>query len=59
MQIIGILKRFWRDEDGVETVEWALIAAVLAVAVLAGYKVIGPSLQTGLNNVADHLNTGT
>lgn len=30
----AVLQRFWRDEAGAEMVEWAVVAAVLAVATI-------------------------
>lgn len=38
------IKRFWQEEEGAEITEYALLAVILAVAVLAG----GPVLQTAL-----------
>jgi Flp pilus assembly pilin Flp len=31
----AMLKKFWADEDGGETVEWPLVVGVLAVAIVA------------------------
>jgi len=45
--IINKTKAFLADENGAETVEWVMIAAVLAAIILAAFW--GP-LNTGLNN---------
>jgi Flp pilus assembly pilin Flp len=44
--IINKTKAFLADEQGAETVEWVMIAAVLAAIILV---VFWGSLQTGLN----------
>lgn len=31
----AMLKKFWADEDGGETVEWPLVVGVLAVLIVA------------------------
>lgn len=31
------IKRFWRDESGMETLEYALIAGLIAIAAVAIY----------------------
>ncbi len=35
MKAYEMLKRFIRDESGLETVEWAIIAAIIAAGVIA------------------------
>lgn len=44
MNIIEMLKNFWRDEDGGEIVEYAVVIGVLVVAVVG--------IMTGIKNGA-------
>lgn len=50
---VGMLKRFLSDESGATAIEYGLIAALISVSLLAGYKVIGTSLNNQWNDVAD------
>ena len=49
--------RFWREEEGTEVVEWALVGGLI-VAVGAGiFIVIGDHAETLLTEVRDTLGT--
>lgn len=45
------LKRFLKDEDGVTAIEYGLIAALIAVAIIAAVGFIG----TNLSNIFDYI----
>ncbi len=47
------LKRFVRDEDGVTAIEYGLIAALIAVAIITAVKAVG----TSLSNVFTYIST--
>ena len=56
---MNMLKKFVRREDGLVTIEWVGIAAVMVLAaigitafVMQGADVAGNSINTGLQNVA-------
>ena len=49
------LARFWNDEDGVTAIEYGLIAALIAVALVGGATLAG----TGLNNLFTQVGTKT
>ena len=49
------LVRFLRDEEGVSAIEYGLIAALVAVAIIAILKTAGTSLQQIFQKVADEL----
>lgn len=51
------LKRFLKDEDGVTAIEYGLIAALIAVAIIAAVGLIGGNLSTIFNHIADQLTT--
>ena len=48
-----MLKRFLQDESGATAIEYGLIAALISVSLIAGYKVIGDSLNSHWNDIAD------
>ena len=47
--------QLWRDEDGVSTVECALLLAVLAVAAMAAYDKIGSLMSDGVTQATDDM----
>lgn len=48
-----------RRDDGLEAVEYALIAALIAVVVIAAVTTLGQNIGTVFNNIADTiLNSG-
>jgi pilus assembly protein Flp/PilA len=42
------MRRFLRDEKGATAIEYGLIAAVLSLAIIAGFTVFSNQLQTML-----------
>lgn len=59
MQLVRSLKtslqRFVRDEDGVTAIEYGLIAALIAVAIIAAVTAVGGQLQAVFNFIAGAL----
>ncbi|WP_342344170.1 Flp family type IVb pilin [Aromatoleum petrolei] len=43
--MLEMLKQFIRDEEGVTAIEYGLIAALIAVMIIAGAKIIGVELD--------------
>ncbi len=43
---MGLIKRFLRDETGADTVEYALVLGLVALAAVAGVTSVGTNLQT-------------
>ena len=50
------LIKFIKDEDGIETIEYALIAALIAVAAIVAAKWLGTEVSETYSNVATILN---
>ncbi len=50
-----VLKRFLIDDSGATAIEYALIAALIAIAIIAGASAIGESLNARFKGVADEL----
>ena len=49
---------FWRDEDGATAVEYALIAGLIAVALIAALDAFGDTLSEFFGYLGDQLPTG-
>lgn len=50
------LREFWNDESGATAIEYALIAAGIAVAIVAGVNALGTQLNTKFNTIKTKLN---
>ncbi len=50
------LIKFIKDEDGIETIEDALIAALIAIASIAAATFLGEEVNEVYQNVGDTLN---
>jgi pilus assembly protein Flp/PilA len=54
-----ILARFAKDESGATAIEYGLIAALIALAIIVGAGALGNSLNTMFSNIATSLDTAT
>ena len=50
------MSRFLTDESGATAIEYGLIAAGIAVAIIAAVNAVGTSLNTTLTNTATAIN---
>ncbi|HWL21213.1 MAG TPA: Flp family type IVb pilin [Bradyrhizobium sp.] len=50
----ALVRGFWKDESGATAIEYGLIAAGIALAIIAAVKGLG----TTLNNVFTSIDTG-
>jgi len=48
---MGKLKRFFREEEGVTSIEYALIAMLIAIVIVGAVTVIGTSVQKPFSDV--------
>ncbi len=53
------IKALWHDEDGVTTVEYALLLAVLIVGAVTIWTALKGSISTAVNAAGDELATPT
>ena len=53
--MIGIIKKFVRDESGATAIEYGLIAALVSVAAIGALQALGTSLNTMFGTVSGHL----
>lgn len=56
-KFLNATRRFLRDEEGVTAIEYGLIAALIAVAIIAGAELLGGGLGTLFTNIATCLTT--
>ena len=49
-------EKFFQDEDGVTAIEYGLLAALIAVAIIAGATLVGGNLNELFNRIAGKLN---
>jgi pilus assembly protein Flp/PilA len=53
--MVSTLTRVLRDEAGATAIEYGLIAALIAVAAIAAFQLVGTNLSTLFNTVATDL----
>jgi pilus assembly protein Flp/PilA len=51
----NLVKRFARDESGATAIEYGLIAAGIAIAIIAVVQGLGAQLTTTLNTITNKL----
>lgn len=51
------IKKFWQEEEGVTAIEYGLIAALIAVAIIVAVGAVGTNLETVFNYIAGELKT--
>jgi pilus assembly protein Flp/PilA len=56
---MSIFNRFVKDESGATAIEYSLIAALMAAAVIAALSTFSGSLQTAFTNIGTTLTTKT
>ena len=49
--MVDSIKNFIADEEGVTAIEYGLLAALVAVAIIAGATLLGTNLNTLFNNL--------
>ena len=50
-----LLSKFWSEEDGASAIEYGLLAALIAVAIVAGVTSVGAELKTVFADVVGAL----
>ena len=56
---MNMIKQFFNDESGATMVEYAILVALIAVAVIAIVTLLGAQLDAKFNEVCTALNNGT
>jgi Flp pilus assembly pilin Flp len=50
-----MLKSFWADESGTETLEWGLVCGLLVVGAITAITLIGPKITAMWNNLNNEI----
>jgi pilus assembly protein Flp/PilA len=53
--VINAIKKFVANESGATAIEYALIASLIAVAIIASITALGTKMQTTFNEVSGNL----
>lgn len=53
----NIMKRFAKDESGATAIEYGLIAALIAVAIIGGASALGGTLNTTFETLSTSIST--
>jgi pilus assembly protein Flp/PilA len=51
-----MLKSLWHDEDGLTTVEYALLLALVAIAAIAAWTTLGGKVNSTVTSASGHIN---
>jgi pilus assembly protein Flp/PilA len=54
-KIVSAVKAFVADENGVTAIEYGLIAALMAVAIVAAVGTLGEGLKTTFNSIVNSM----
>jgi len=54
-----VMKRFFKDEKGLETVEYAIIAGLITVAAIATITLVGAQVNQKFNDLLTALGGGS
>jgi pilus assembly protein Flp/PilA len=52
----SIINKLFRNRDGATAIEYGLIAALVALAIVAGLTTLGTNLSTEFNTIAGKVN---
>lgn len=55
--MLNLLRRLWSEDDGMEMLEWAVVAAVFVAAAAIGWQALSGDLTTGLSSAGSDLAT--
>ncbi len=53
--MLNFAKRIWSDEEGATAIEYGLLAALIAVAIIGAVTTLGDGLITTFTTVSDEL----
>ncbi len=54
-----LLWRLWREEEGQDLVEYALLLVLIALVAVASIQTVGKAVSNAFSNTAANLTTGT
>jgi pilus assembly protein Flp/PilA len=53
--MFATLMQLWKNEDGATAIEYGLIAALIAVAAISAFQLVGTNLSNTFHNIATQL----
>jgi Flp pilus assembly pilin Flp len=53
-----MIKKFFQDDSGLELSEYAVAAALVAIAVVAAFAALGGTISQKINELGTHISTG-
>jgi pilus assembly protein Flp/PilA len=53
--MFATMKKLWKNEDGATAIEYGLIAALIAVAAIAAFQLVGTNLSSTFHGIATQL----
>src|SRR6266566_3347555 len=59
IEMMNLLKRLWKEEEGQDLIEYALLVALVALAATAGMNALATSINTAFTNLGTSLTTVT
>ena len=51
------MKSFWRNETGMETVEWAVVAALVILGVALAFRTLGTTVESKIEALDNQINS--
>ena len=54
-KMMRLLQKFVRDDKGQDLIEYAFLAAFIALFVLVGVRLVGTAVNTAFQNIADEI----
>ena len=57
--MIKLINRFVKDEEGATAIEYGLIAALIAVAVITSLKAVGTQLSTNFDGIQSEISANS
>lgn len=53
------IERFMREEDGLETVEWAVVGTAVVIAAIAAFQALGTNTNAAMQSIAQQIPAGS
>ena len=58
MHLWNSVKRFALGEEGLETVEWAVVGTLVVIAAIVAFNTLGQNTNTAMTNLANTIPPG-
>ena len=56
MKVVEMMKSFWKEEEGLTMVEYALVGALVVVGAIAAFATLGTAVKTKAEALATGVN---